>query len=119
MENKTSPNQARFLAEKDGAACRIETRGGTVYWVSSSDAEGLRWVIREQLQSADTNTQVVQRGVGTRIEVDLGDKFRARLKGAVTPGKPCVLEMPRDGAQIVTDVVVAVEVGGLPEMIFR
>jgi hypothetical protein len=108
-----------YFSERDGSCCRLETQGGTVYWLSEADASGLRWVVREHLQSSDTNTMVMQKFSQTKDRLDLGDKFRGKLAGDIQQGMPFVLEVPEHDTRILSEVVVAIEVGNIPEMIFR
>jgi len=105
------------FARDDTANCRIETRGGTVYWLSQADEEGRRWVVREHLQRSETNTMVMTR-CSKGASPDLGDKFRVRLGGDVEIHSPLVLELTDDETRIVTEPVEAIEVGTVPTMIF-
>ena len=50
--------------------------------------------------------------------LDLGDKFRGCLAGEVQIGMPFVLEVSGRDTRILSEVVVAIEVGNLPQMIF-
>jgi hypothetical protein len=106
-----------FFGESDPTSCRIETQGGTVYWLSEAAAEGTRWIVREHLQSSDTNTMVMHK-FSTRGNIDLGDKFRGRLAGDVQIGFPFVIEVIDRETRILSEPVVAIEVGNVPEMIF-
>jgi hypothetical protein len=54
----------------------------------------------------------------TKEALDLGDKFRCRLGGDVVIGLPFVLEVTGRETRILSEVVVAIEVGNVPEMIF-
>ena len=108
-----------FFSEKDPASCRIETQGGTVYWVSAADDDGNRWIVREQLKTSDTNTMVMQKFSHSRESLDLGDKFRGKLAGDVQQGMPFVVEVTEHETRILSEIVVAIEVGNVPEMIFR
>jgi hypothetical protein len=109
-------SQQVFRADDD-SGCRIETQGGTVYWVSEADEDGVRWIVREHLKSSNTNTMVLQR-FSKRSELDLGDKFRGKLAGEVEVGKPFVLEVADRDTRILSEPVVAIEAGPIPEMLF-
>ena len=114
------PNRdTEFFSNSDPSSCRIETQGGTVYWISETDDEGARWVVREHLQSSDTNTMVMRKfSANQGAHTDLGDKFRGRLGEEVRVGHPLVLEVIRSQTRIVSETVVAIEVGNVPAMIF-
>jgi hypothetical protein len=62
---------------------------------------------------------VMQKYSHSQGAVDLGDKFRGRLAGGVQQGMPFVIELTHQGARILSEVVVAVEIGCVPEMLFR
>jgi hypothetical protein len=105
------------FSQTDPACCRIETHGGTVYWLSNAETDGTRWIIREHLRSSDTNT-VVMHKASANGDVDLGDKFRARLKSDVTVGAPFILEFVEKETRILSEPVVEIEVGNVPTMLF-
>ena len=119
MNPENHSERVEFFSEGESSSCRLETRGGTVYWLSEADGDGLRWVVREHLQSSDTNTMVMQKFSQSKDRVDFGDKFRGRLTGDIQQGMPFVLEVPEHDTRILSEVVVAIEVGNIPEMIFR
>jgi|SRR5688572_12794641 len=108
-----------FFSEQSAASCRVETQGGTVYWLSEADADGCRWIVREHLQSSDTNTMVMQKFSHTKASLDLGDKFRGKLAGDIQQGMPFVIEIMDRDTRILSEIVVTIEVGNIPEMIFR
>lgn len=108
----------RFFSERDPSSARIETQGGTVYWLSEAGADGLRWVVREQLRGAETETMVMQKLRHSKEALDLGDKFRARLAGDVQEGLPFVLEVEGSETKILTEIVVSIETGTVPQMVF-
>ena len=110
--------QGNFFSERDPSSCRVETQGGSVYWLSEADEDGYRWIVREHLQSSDTNTMVMQKFSSSKESLDLGDKFRGKLAGDVQAGMPFVLEVSGRETRILSEVVVAIEVGNVPEMIF-
>lgn len=116
--NESANPQGNFFSECDNSSCRIETQGGTVYWLSEADDNRYRWIVREHLQSSDTNTMVMQKFSSSKESLDLGDKFRARLAGDVQIGMPFVLEISSRETRILSEVVVAIEVGNIPQMIF-
>ncbi len=118
MSGKENPSTCRSFSEDDPASCRIETQGGTVYWLSEAGPEGIRWVVREHLKSSDTNTMVMQKFSTCQDRLDLGDKFRACLGGDVIMGLPFVLEMKNRDTRILTEAVIGIEVGNVPAMIF-
>ena len=118
MNGKENPGEVRVFSESDAASCRIETQGGTVYWISEAGTDGLRWVVREHLKSSETNTMVMQKFTTSKEALDLGDKFRATLGGDVTIGLPFVLEVKNRDTRILTEAVVTIEVGNVPEMVF-
>ena len=108
----------RAFPENDPSSCRIETQGGTVYWLSEAGADGSRWVVREHLRSSETNTMVMHRFSKSQDPLDLGDKFKALLGGDVVLGLPFVLEVKNRDTRILTEAVVAIEVGNVPQMVF-
>ncbi len=117
----STPNDAekvQTFEESNPGSCRIETEGGTVYWLSAPDAENHRWVVREHLRNSETNTMVMQPITNSKDGLDLGDKFKARLGGDIVIGLPFVLEVNDCETRILSEVVVAIEVGNVPEMIF-
>jgi hypothetical protein len=119
MSERDTPKGVDFFSERDPSSCRLETQGGTVYWLSEADDDGMRWVVREHLQSSDTNTMVMQKFSQTKDRLDLGDKFRGKLAGDIQQGMPFVLEVPEHETRILSEIVVAIEIGNIPEMIFR
>lgn len=119
MRGEDSNNEPEFFSESDPSSCRIETRGGTVYWLSRADENGLRWIVREHLQSSDTNTMVVHKSSGEEdSDVDLSDKFQGRMRSDVELGFPFVIEVSDSSSRILSEPVVNIEVGNVPEMIF-
>jgi len=118
MADSGNPSGVREFSEKNEASCRIETGGGTVYWLSKPASDGIRWVVREHLRCSETNTMVMQKFSDTQERLDLGDKFRAALAGDVVVGLPFVLEVKNRATRILTEAVVAIEVGDVPAMIF-
>ena len=119
MTDRDKHQEVEFFAERNPASCRVETQGGTVYWLSETDEDGSRWIVREHLQSSDTNTMVMQKFSHTKASLDLGDKFRGKLAGDVQQGMPFVIEIPERETRILSEIVVTIEVGNIPEMIFR
>jgi len=109
--------EVQFFSESDPSSCRIETQGGTVYWLSHGDDRGIRWIVREHLKSSDTNTMVMHKASSSQ-EIDLGDKFRARIRSDVEVGSPFVLEVVDKDTRILSEPVVGIEVGNVPEMLF-
>ena len=117
MSSGGSLDSQDFFSESDREGCRIETQGGTVYWLSQAGDDGTRWIVREHLKTSDTNTMVMHK-FSKQKELDLGDKFRGRLAGDVQVGMPFVLEVVDLETRILSEPVVAVEVGNIPAMIF-
>lgn len=118
MSGRENPNSAREFSESNRASCRIETQGGTVYWLSEAGSDGARWVVREHLKASETNTMVMQKFSASQERLDLGDKFRATLGGDVVIGLPFVLEVKNRDTRILTEAVVTIEVGNVPAMVF-
>ena len=110
--------KVQTFEESNTGSCRIETEGGTVYWLSPPDDDNNRWVVREHLRNSETNTMVMQPITSSKDGLDLGDKFKARLGGDIVIGLPFVLEVNSQETRILSEVVVAIEVGNVPEMIF-
>ena len=111
-------NQGNFFSERDPSSCRIETQGGSVYWLSEAADDGYRWVVREHIEDTDSNTMVMQKFSSTKDSLDLDDKFRGRLAGDVQSGMPFVLEVSGRETRILSEVVIAIEVGNVPQAIF-
>jgi len=118
MSTPNETEKVQTFEESSTASCRVETDGGTVYWLSAPESDSQRWVVREHLRNADTNTMVMQPITSSKDGLDLGDKFRACLGGDVVIGLPFVLEINDCETRILSEVVVAIEVGNVPEMIF-
>src|SRR5262245_16902839 len=117
MGNRRNEADVHEFPEKNRGSCRIETGGGTVYWLSGAGTDGVRWVVREHLRSSETNTMVVQNSESAD-RLDMGDKFRAVLVGDVVVGLPFVLAVKNPETRILTEAVVGIEVGDIPAMIF-
>lgn len=117
MTASESSNEREFFAEADSSSCRIETQGGTVYWLSRASEDQTRWIVREHLRSSDTDT-VVMHKASSSGEVDLGDKFRGRVRSDVQVGAPFVLEIVEKDSRILSEPVVCIEVGNVPAMLF-
>ncbi len=118
MSVEENPSSCREFSENNPSSCRIETQGGTVYWLSEAGEDGVRWVVREHLKSSVTNTMVMQKFSSSQERLDLGDKFRASLGGDVVIGLPFVLEVKNRDTRILTEAVINIEVGNVPEMVF-
>ncbi|MBN1441407.1 MAG: hypothetical protein JXA90_01810 [Planctomycetes bacterium] len=106
-----------MFSQDDASSCRIETQGGTVYWLSAANEEGIRWIVREHLRSSETNTMIMQK-VSQQGNLDLGDKFRGRICSDVEVGSPFVVEVVDGETRILSEPVVAIEAGTVPEMLF-
>ena len=61
---------------------------------------------------------VMQKFSHTKESLDLGDKFRGRLAGDIQRGMPFVIEVVNHDTRILSEIVVDIEVGNVPEMIF-
>lgn len=118
MSTSNESSKVQSFEDSNPGSCRVETQGGTVYWISTSDEDGMRWIVREHLRSSDTNTMVMQPITSTKEALDLGDKFQGRLGGDIVIGLPFVLEVSGRETRILSEVVVAIEIGNVPEMIF-
>ena len=118
MSGDQNPSRVREFSDNNPESCRIETEGGTVYWLSEAGEDSIRWVVREHLRSPETNTMVMQKLSSTDERLDLGDKFRALLSGGATVGLPFVLEVKGQETRILTEAVVTIEVGNVPSMVF-
>lgn len=118
MSHGHTLNSEDHFLESRREGCRIETQGGTVYWLSEADDDATRWIVREHLKTSDTNTMVMHKFSKKQRELDLGDKFRGRLSGDVQIGMPFVLEVVDCETRILSEPVVAIEVGNVPTMIF-
>jgi tRNA A58 N-methylase Trm61 len=116
LDITTASSRESFFGAADPSSCRVETQGGTVYWLSAVQEDGSRWVVREHLQSSDTNTKVVQSS--WKGGPDLGDKFRVKLGADIQVGQPLLLDVLRGGMRIQSEAVVTVEIGCVPSMLF-
>jgi hypothetical protein len=118
MKGNDRPGETRVFPEDNPSSCRIETQGGTVYWLSEAGTNGDRWVVREHLKSSETDTMVMQKFTTSQERLDLGDKFKGRLGGDVVIGLPFVLEVKNRDTRILTEAVVTIEAGNVPAMVF-
>lgn len=118
MSTQNESEKVQTFEDGNTGSCRIETEGGTVYWISVPGSDGKRWIVREHLRDSDSNTMVMQPITSSKDGLDLGDKFQARLGGDIVIGLPFVLEVDDHETRILSEVVVAIEVGNVPEMIF-
>ncbi|MEM7231611.1 MAG: hypothetical protein AAF517_05535 [Planctomycetota bacterium] len=109
--------EQEFFSENDPSSARIETSGGTVYWLSQANDDDIRWIVREHLKTSDTNTMVMHKASKSG-EIDLGDKFQARIRSDVEIGSPFVLEVVEKETRILSEPVVGIEVGNVPAMLF-
>ena len=118
MSGQQDPGGIKDFKEDDPQSARIETEGGTVYWISEKGTDGVRWVVREHLRSSETNTMIMQKFSASQERLDLGDKFRAVLGGDIAVGMPFVLEVRGRETRILTEPVVNIEVGNVPALVF-
>ena len=118
MSTQDEAEKVQTLEKSAHASCRVETEGGAVYWISLPDSEVKRWVVREQLRNSQSNTMVVQPITMSKDSLDLNEKFKARLGGDLVVGLPFILELDDNESRILSEVVVSLEVGNVPERIF-
>jgi hypothetical protein len=74
--------------------------------------------VREQLKNSPSNTMVVQPITASQDRLDLNEKFQARLGGDLVVGLPFILELDDLESRILSEVVVRLEVGNVPEQLF-
>ena len=117
MSEPTQLRRTDFYCANDSAACRVETRGGTIYWMGEADDDGFRPVVRDQLPATGTDTMVLQTISQSKKPFELTGSFRGRLAGDVQEGLPFVLEIPDHRVRILSEIVVEIDVGTLPEEI--
>ena len=100
MGTSKESSKVQNFDENDPGSCRVETQGGTVYWISNPEPDGTsRWVMREHLRSSETNTMVMQPITNTKEGLDLGDKFQARLGGDIVVGRTTTSTWRREQQQ--------------------
>lgn len=116
MSSSTGSNRTSSFEATHPDSFRIETEGGTVYWLSKPDSDGIRWVLREH--QLDSHTMIMQPIAGSSDRVDFGTKFRARLGGAISSGTPFLLEVVDSDTRILSEAITNVEVGNVPDLIF-
>ncbi len=117
MSGKKPLKEQEFFPEDEPSSARIETQGGTVYWLSQADENGVRWVVREHLKTSDTNTMVMHKASKSG-EIDLGDKFQGLIRSNVEMGSPFIIEVVDKESRILSEPVVGIEIGNVPEMLF-
>lgn len=61
---------------------------------------------------------VVQPITASQDRLDLNEKFQARLGGDLVVGLPFILELDDLESRILSEVVVRLEVGNVPEQLF-
>ena len=115
--SETESRNSDSFAESDPRSARIETQGGTVYWISEAGDDDVRWIIREHLRTSDTNTMVMQSSTSSG-SIDLGDKFRAIVRSEVKVGSSFILDVVEKDTRLVSEPVVDIETGNVPSMLF-
>lgn len=111
------------FAKETASGCRVETECGTVYWLGSPDDEGIRDVMREPAKDGTSATMMVQRPTAHPKSQEISEKFRATLRSDVKAGMSLSLEISGEASgkasRILSEVVVAIEPGNVPEELFR
>ena len=102
----------------DPSDCRIETEGGTVYWFSGPAEDGYRSVLRDPPRDHVTGTLLVQKPTSSE-HAELHTKFRGKLRTEVKVGISLALEVLGSDASVLSEVVVSIETGDVPEEIFQ
>ena len=116
---ETVPSSIEPFAKATTTGCRIETECGTVYWLGCPDDEGFRDVMREPAPEGASGTMVVQRPTAHPKNHKIRGKFRAKLRIDVEVGMSLALEVTGEKSRILSEVVVNIEPGNVPEELFR
>lgn len=106
-----------FRAKAD-SACRVETECGTVYWFSRPDEDGVRDVVREPAAGGKSCTMIVQRPTRHPRNQEISERFRGELRTDVQVGMSLALEVTGEKSRILSEVVVKIEPGDIPEDLF-
>lgn len=101
------------------SGCRVETECGTVYWLGCPDDEGFRDVMREPTSTGTSATMIVQKPTAHPKNHAISEKFRGKLKSDVEVGMSLALEVAGEASRILSEVVVKIEPGNVPEELFR
>ena len=115
------PSTPPFAAAM-ASGCRIETECGTVYWLGRPDNEGVRDVMREPAPDGTSGTMVMQAPTAHPKSQEISEKFRAKLRSDVKVGMSLALEISSEASKpsrILSEVVVTIEPGDVPEELFR
>ena len=107
------------FAVATASGCRVETECGTVYWLGCPDDEGIRDVMREPSPGGTSATMIVQKPTAHPKNHEISEKFRGKLKSDVEVGMSLALEVSGEASRILSEVVVKIEPGNVPEEIFR
>ncbi len=116
--NDAAKSIAPFAAET-ASGCRVETECGTVYWLGCPDDEGVRDVMREPSPDGTSATMVMRRPTAHPKNHKISEKFRAKLRSDVEAGMSLALEISGEESRILSEVVVNIEPGNVPEELFR
>ena len=73
MNVKENPGEVRVFSESDAANCRIETQGGTVYWISEANP------IDEEDVPDDLETSDRYIAIPHKNDLDLGNQLALRF----------------------------------------
>lgn len=120
LSEKNGANEATEpFAIETPSSCRIESESGTVYWLSAPDEAGYRAVVREPPQDATTGTMVVQPMTAEQQDVEIGDRFRGKLRSDIEVGMSLALEVFGSETRILSEVVVAIDRENVPDEIFE
>ncbi len=114
VENSIPP----FVAEA-ASGCRIETACGTVYWLGCPDDEGFRDIVREPAPDGASSTMVMQKPTAHPKTHKISEKFRGKLRSDVEVGMSLALEISGGASRILSEVVVNIEPGNVPDELFR
>ena len=101
------------------SGCRIETECGTVYWLGCPDDEEFRDIVREPPLDGTSGTMLMQPPTAHPKSHEISEKFRGKLRSDVTVGMSLALEVFGEKSRILSEVVVNIEPGNVPEELFR
>ena len=118
-ETKGSNEFIEPFAIGTASSCRIESESGTVYWLSAPEEDGYRSVVREPPRNAATGTMIVQPPTADQEHVEIKDRFRGRLRSDVQVGMSLALDIFGSKTRILSEVVVRIERGNVPDEIFQ
>ncbi len=107
------------FAKATTTGCRIETECGTVYWLGCPDDEGVRDVMREPAPEGASGTMIMQAPNAQSESPKIKGRFRGKLRSDVEIGMSLALEISGQASRILSEVVVNIEPGNVPEELFR